>query len=265
MEFAPEQHHLFDQVRDGRRVMAMAVGFPRNPEHWQANHVDPLFTLDWDGNSSLVTMPAVVELDNHHVDAVYEHEGPPMMRFPWLVGRTLTPTSGYYGPDVDIGSPESYRLWNLWPLQSWEAEEVLNGTRLWKEQNYDLLEAFYAADRGDADPCDIVIKDGPAYDEHQHREHLNSNGDCVLIECADGEEWLEAYKQGHFRLDDDGLLMPLPLAEPRLSDRLLQDLWEHLRDTSALNAFRAVTVFNEKQRPAILRTERHYSPWLWSS
>lgn len=245
-------------------MCALAVGFPNDP-HTKVFE-QPLFTMDDSDEETMVTLPQVVNISSEYVDEVLLHE-PSVERFPWLPGRLLTPTNiREWGPDVAVGYPEGFRLWNLWPISEAQAEDVLDGTRLWRQQNYMLLEAYYACERGDMDPCDIVVEnEGVPYDNHQHREHVDRYGDAVVIECADGEEWMEQFKRGHFRLDHQGLLVPRPMPDLKLCDPALQETWLHLRDLSAINSFRAITAIPPSDREAVLRTERYYSPWLWLS
>lgn len=265
VDFDEAQRELYRRTQY-QPTRALAVGFPNDPQSgaFQA----PLFTMDDAGADGVVVIPQVVNLSPAYADEVLQNQRY-VDCFPWLAGRLLIPAGAReweFQPAAKLGTPEGFRLWSLWPITEVQVEDVLDGTRLWLDENYHLLEAYYACERGDMDPCDIVVEnEGIPYDDHQHREHLNSTtGEVIVIECADGEKWMEQFKRGHFRLDHQGLLVPKPMPDLKLCDPGLQQTWEHLRDISALSAYRAITAIPPADREAVLLTERHYSPWLWS-
>ena len=266
VQFAEEQLELWRMVESGQQVTALTIGFPADPE--AKNFVQrPLFTYDDLGQSSVVAVPAIVTLTPDQTEFALSGEGPPGVRYPSLCGRRLEPTySREWGPDVEIMHAEMIRLWNLWPISEVQVSDVLDATRLWREANYEQVEAWYACDAGDMDPCDLVTEyEHVPYDDHQHREHIDRlTGEAIMIECRDGEEWMERFKLGHFCLDQDGMLVPRSMPDLLLCDDELQLIWEHLRTTSQMNSYRAITAIPPRYRPAVLRTERHYSPWLWS-
>jgi hypothetical protein len=266
--FADQQLEMYERASH-EPIEAMLVDFPLDPEPMspgrRKNLQMPLFTVDELGGSNILAVPGVVSLASIWDDRVSMHHS--ALRYPSLVGRQLIPTnSEVWGPDVSLEEPLHIRLWNLWPINDMQVEDVLDGTRLWRSNNYNLLAAWWACEQGKMDPCDIVTEhEGFPYDSHSHTEHIDLDGDATLLECHDGEYWLEQFAKTHFTLDDDGLTVPKPMPEIRLCDPELQQLWEYLRDSSAINAFKAIEMLPERHREAVLRTERHYSPWLWSS
>lgn len=266
--FADQQLEMYQQAQR-EPVEAMFVDFPLDPEPMVPGRLKslqmPLFTLDHMGESRILAAPGVVSVAPVWYDRAEKHHS--SLRYPSLIARQLIPTnSQVWGPDVSLEEPQYVRLWNLWPISDPQVEDILDGTRLWRSNNYNLLAAWWGCRYGRMDACDIITEhEGIPYDEHHHTVHTDVDGDLTLLQCHDADEWMDQFQTSHFTFDDDGLTVPKPMPEVRLNDPELHQLWEHLRDSSAINAYKAIEMLPERHREAVLRTERHYSPWLWSS
>lgn len=263
VEFAPEQIALFEAAQH-QAVGALHVGFPTDPCYRQFGA--PLETMDTFGDRHMVVCPEVVTLTPRLLEPVLQAT-PNISRFPWLPGQTCEPTqSRYWGPDTQLHAPQGYRLWSLWPISCEEREDLLDAIRAWKVKHYMPLDLWYQVEHGNTTACEVLTElEGLDFDSHSHKEHLDSNFEPVSIDCADGEYWMEEFRQAHIRLDDDGLAIPLPLPPIRLDDPFLHERWEQLRMRSEINAHRAMSLLGPDDRFEVLRTERYYSPWLWLS
>ena len=259
VHYAPEQIELFERAqREG--ALAMYVQVLADPGH--PGFYEALNTLSQDGEVGLALLPGVVELS----PALSETTGVDAdTRFPSIGGQEIIVLSDMDGMgDTEMGRPEAFRLWNLWPIDEDEAGELVDAVRVWGDAYYEPLRLWHQADQGLADVCGLETS--VPRRQHDHRPiETGLPHQPVWVNCMDGEHAFEKLKQTYFRLDDDGMLAALPLPAFLMSNLSLQRRWEQLLLSSRRNTAQALTAIVPWELDAVRDSERRYSPWLWLS
>ena len=214
-------------------------------------------TLDEYGVLAPVVVPAVVEIDCSEWEFFDESE-PNWRRFPALLGRKhiWSPTTGTL-----VESLEPVRLWNLWPLNGYGDQELVeNATQEWMEENWvPYLKWLHLRDNSDALPCSYEGTPGGLHDHGPDYEGYHYQCEEPVLQT-----WFDKYELDHVTHDDDGDPYPKPLEAGLGGLHHLGPVWEHLIQTSVTSTFNAMSAYPHWEQDEIARTERHYSPWLSS-
>lgn len=217
------------------------------------------FTLDEDGAQAPVVVPVIAEIDCSEWESFDERE-PNWRRFPSLLGRRQI-YHAQSGLMLDEGL-EPLRLWHCWPIEEHDVAMVKQALEEWVlEQWLPYTTWLEVRDNDDTSVCEGYLQATGCLEQH-HQHEYDERGDIVV--CRDGESWFEYYGEHYLLLDDDGDLYPRPFA-PVGGLHHLTEVWTNLLSSSQANTRAALEAYPQWDQDDVARTERHYSPWLWSS
>ena len=264
VQYAPEQLDLLERgsvFRPGQtRLYALAVTALPDPvfPHSEALGLTAL-TLDEEDNLDPVLVPTVVEIDCSEWETFDEQE-PDWRRFPSLLGRALviSPAVG----DWSLDGLRPFRLWDCWPLGAYgqgqfDAALIQHAVQDWRNTHWaPYLQWLEVRDNIDVDPCDFE-----GTPEHLHDHGPDADG--RHRGCRTEDNWFTQYGRLQMAYDNDGDPYPRPF--PPVDGLFhLAPVWEQLLATSRTNAHAALMSYPEWELEPVIRTERHYSPWLSS-
>lgn len=233
----------------------------------------PLITWnETTGAPGLVLYPRAVEIDWNAVrhEETYANtlaRESNWRRYPSLPGRPYTRTP--YG-DWEQGPFESFRIWDLWPIDIPDVELIEASIERWWESDPMVdYEHWVTMMRGDWDFCSLAQDRGAGLPHsHEHAEEPGYGG-WSYNNCKTGERMFEEleHKVAVYRPEDsetgDGVLPWIrPLPGPTLPSTLAP-AWESLLASSEVNSVRALGAFPPWDSEVLLSSERNYSPWLW--
>lgn len=259
-----EQVHLLEQCIDGPKSWAMTVTPVIDPED-RYRLVLPLIAWDVvEEEPRLIFYPRVVEIDwSEMQDAdIYrstlarEYN---WRRYPSLPGRARQITS--WG-ECDSGAYESFRIWDLWPLDEALIGRLEDSVEKWLESDaYVQMKDYYDVGNGDWDFCDYAEYLGAGEpDSHQHVEETQYKN-WTHERCITGEQEFERLQRAvSVYVNDVHYVKWFP--GPRFPPPL-QEMWEALLLSSHRNTLRAMRAIPPWDRDDIIRSERNYSAWLW--
>lgn len=220
----------------------------------------PAFDLDEaTGESKPVVIPAIAEVDCSEWETFDEAE-PFWRRNPSILARRHV-YSAVTGTLVEGLTP--LRIWDCWPLtDEYDADLVKQATASWFSAEWKPYLAWLSCrDNLDVTLCD-AYEDATGLPESQHQHEYDSDGYVAL--CREGEAWFEWFGKERIVLDEDGDPYPRPF-KPVGGLDVLGPVWQHLLASSEANTKAALTAYPPWERGEVMTTERHYSPWLWSS
>lgn len=218
----------------------------------------PCLTIDDEQRCEPVLIPMVAEVDCSEWEG-FDKAEPLWRRFPALLARGHV-YSKHTGILIDGLTP--MRLWNCWPLEEFDAPMVQAAVAGWFETVWNPYLLWLAVrDNADESVCTAWEAISHLPDDKHHHE-IDPSG--YLVACRDGESWFDAFQSEHLRTDYDGDPYPVPFA-PVTGLHHLTEVWQSLLASSRSNTTAALASYPDWDREDIARTERHYSPWLWSS
>lgn len=209
--------------------------------------------MDPDGQRGKWHFPMVVDLRPEHWVEV--GEDPVWWRYPTVPGRTYT-----VGPlsDQRLNNVEGFRLWMLEPITVSDADLLFDLQVHYEREVLLPREMLAGCDRGDIDTCDAYSEaTGTPFEHHRHAGNLEG-----FWLCEDSEDWLQAKREEFVRLDDDGMTVWLPLPRMSALPDDLAALYDNLVESSQEVSWRLHNALPRWEQDKVLRTERHYSPWL---
>lgn len=264
VHYAPEQLALLERgsvFRPGMtRLYAMVVHPLPDPVFPNAEDSGLLaLTLDEQDNLDPVLLPTVAEIDCSHWEH-FDQTDPNWRLFPSLLGRLLTVSP--VTAEWSLESPVPLRLWDCWPLGAFgegqfDASLVQHAVQDWRNAYWaPYLKWLEVRDNSDTEPCDYE-----GTPEHLHDHGPDADG--RHRSCRTEDNWFSQYGRLQMTYDNDGDPYPRPFP-PVSGLHHLGPIWEHLLYTSRTNAHAALHSYPEWELDEVARTERHYTPWLWS-
>lgn len=259
VQFAPEQ---VDLLRRGVRHRAgmcdymYAMALVPMPDPVFANLCLPALTVDpMTIAVEPVLVPQVIEVECSQWQDFDDH-APNWRRFPSLLGRAIT--YDHLIGESSMEGLDAYRLWNLWPLEQEDVSVVYEANRLWQKTHWEpWINWLEVRDNQGSLACDY---EGTPV--HLHDHEYDDLGEVRA--CHDGDHWHNQYRLTEVWADDDGDVYHRPFG-PVDGLHELQPAWENLLVSSRANTMAALDAYPFWEREQAARTERHYSPWLWSS
>lgn len=261
VHFADEQLELLDQgsvFRPGYydRLLALSVHMLADPVFLHSGALGlPALTLGEHLELDPVLIPTVVEIDCTEWQTFDERE-PHWRRYPALLGRkhVWSPTTGTL-----LEGLEPIRLWNLWPINTWSDQALIeHAMQGWMKHEWgDYLKWLAMRDNTDTARCDYE-----GTPQHMHDHGVDEYGH--VYECQATDRWFEHFAATRVDFDEDGDPYPKPFAPIGGLD-CLTPIWETLLATSRTSTHNAISAYPEWEQRQVVDTERHYSPWLWSS
>lgn len=261
-----EQIHLLEQCIDGPSCWAMAVTPVIDPED-RYRLVLPLVAWDVaEEEPRLIFYPRAVEIDWTQLQdpdvfrktLAREYN---WRRYPSLPGRARTFTS--WG-DCEIGPFESFRIWDLWPLDEALVGRLEDSVERWLESTpYQEMKYFFEASSGDWELCDLAQYFGHGSGDNHHHVAEVAYKNWTHERCITGEQAFEELER-KIGTRQDGVHYVKWFPGPRLPPPL-QEQWEALLLSSHRNTLRALRAIPPWERDDIVRSERNYSAWLWLS
>jgi hypothetical protein len=260
VQFAPEQIDLLDRASVHRpgpwwnRLHALTLVLMHDPTNQHAAKFGlPAMTIDDEDRLNPVLVPAVTEIDCTDWETFDETE-PNWRRYPSVLGRTHV-YSSFSGTLLEGLAP--IRLWNLWPIEQEDVQRVKEASQNWLRNEWTPYLQWLEVSAGTSPACDYE-----GTPEHLHDHEYDEHG--YVRACINGERWYEHFSQTQMVYTDDGDYYPKPFG-PVTGLRELEPVWENLLYSSRSNTTAAISSYPVWEQEEVVRTERHYSPWLWSS
>lgn len=205
------------------------------------------------GRTVVVPMFGQVDCSNVAVEMCDGNYGPHWPRYPSVPVQLYD----HRHPYEHQLWPGMVRVWNAWPVNSYDQEEITAaGTAVfdWWERLYELASIHF----NDVDVCELVHGAG----SHDHVDHPIYGPDTVL--CNTGEAYVERLRAKYLWNDDVNHVRSPPgmLVAPAFHSDALDSVWRRLCESSHRNTMAALDAVPPWDVDELITIDKEHTPWL---